>query len=82
MSSVVRLKAQIEGARRDLAVAESRVEDANGRVDRAVERIREVLKCRPGGEKAALKKLRAEVEKAGEAFESALDEAEEDLGDE
>jgi hypothetical protein len=67
---------RLEAARRDLAKAEATEEAARKEQARALAKLREVLGCEAGQEKAALKKLEEEVREAEAEVAAFLDRAE------
>lgn len=57
------IRARIEECRRDLARAEGESKSLAGEVEATRTKIQTTLGCKPGKERAAVKKLRAEIDK-------------------
>ncbi len=88
MSNPDEIRARIEECRQELARAEGEKEALGGEVGDALVKLRELLGCKPGKEKASLKKLKqkiaddeAEVEQLLEQAEAICDGEEDEDGD-
>ena len=76
MSSPQRIRARIEECRQDLARAEGETEALQREMDQDLTKLRKLLKCKPGKEKAAIKKLREKIAADQAKVEELLDRAE------
>lgn len=70
------VRERIEECRQDLARAEGEAETLKGEASDAVAKLRELLVCKPGKERAALRKLREKIEAGETEVEELLDQAE------
>jgi len=74
--SVTAIMRRIEVAKADLARAEGQQEVVEAEIESTVEKLRDLLGCKPGKEKAAMKALRAKLTEQEEELEAILDEIE------
>lgn len=77
MNEAEKLRKRIDAARKELTRAEAIEQATEGEIEETLGAIREALKCKPGGEKDALKKLRSQLEADGQRISALLEEAEE-----
>lgn len=71
-----KIRAQIEGCRSDLARAEGQAAVLAKEGETTMGKLRDLLECKPGGEKRAIKKLRGQITDDETELERLLDEVE------
>ncbi len=80
-SSAQEIRGRIEECRADLARAEGEAGSYRLEIEAAMGELRDVLGCRAGQERAAIKKLRAKVASGEDEVAELLDELEGEEGD-
>jgi len=76
MSDATELRARIRSCQEAHSRAAGEIEALEGEVDRERGKLQELLGCEPGGEAAAVKRLRAKIERDEATVSLLLDEAE------
>lgn len=76
MSTFHQIRARLAQARSDLARTEGEGQTLQGELDGTLGKLRELLACKPGQERAAVEKLQAEIAADTAEVSTLLDQAE------
>ena len=77
MSTPAQIRRKIQDTKNELARFQGEAESQNQEIKEAKTKLAKLLGCRPGSEKAAVKKIRTRIEKNQNKVEKLLERAEE-----